>query len=133
LTPLPRDPTIPRGPRPEVLRMPIYEYRCTSCGHTLEVIQKFNDKPLKKCTECSGALEKLISRSAFQLKGGGWYNEGYRGHGASSSTPSTPTPSTDSVAKSDKAGGTKPDGGKKPEGGKKAAAGGCGSGGCGCH
>ena len=49
--------------------MPIYEYRCTSCGHTLEVIQKFNDKPLKKCTECSGALEKLISRSAFQLKG----------------------------------------------------------------
>jgi len=35
--------------------MPIYEYRCTSCGHTLEVIQKINDKPLKKCTECSEA------------------------------------------------------------------------------
>lgn len=123
--------------------MPIYEYRCTSCGHTLEVIQKFNDKPLKKCTECSGLLEKLISRSAFQLKGGGWYNEGYGGHGASSSTPSTSTPSTGSTAKSDKASGTKSDkasgtkpdkaNGTKPEGGKKAAAGGCGSGGCGCH
>ena len=107
--------------------MPIYEYRCTSCGHTLEVIQKFNDKPLKKCTECSGALEKLISRSAFQLKGGGWYNEGYGGgHGASSSTPSK-TPPSDSSAKPAKTGTTKPDGGKK------AAAGGCGSGGCGCH
>jgi putative FmdB family regulatory protein len=100
--------------------MPIYEYRCTSCGHTLEVIQKFDDKPLKKCTECSGALEKLISRSAFQLKGGGWYSEGYGAHGGASS-------STESKPKADKTTGT------KPEGGKKAAAGGCGSGGCGCH
>ena len=108
--------------------MPIYEYRCTSCGRTLEVIQKFDDKPLKKCTECSGALEKLISRSAFQLRGGGWYNEGYGSQGKSSSTPSsTSSSSTDSTSKSDKPAG------KKPEGGKKAAAGGCGSGGCGCH
>lgn len=103
--------------------MPIYEYRCTSCGHTLEVIQKFNEKPLKKCTECSGPLEKLISRSAFQLKGGGWYSEGYGGHGGSSSSTSSGTSDTSS----DKAGST------KPEGGKKAAAGGCAPGGCGCH
>lgn len=108
--------------------MPIYEYRCTSCGRTLEVIQKFDDKPLKKCTECSGALEKLISRSAFQLRGGGWYNEGYGSQGKSSSTPSsTSSSSTESTSKTDKSAG------KKPEGGKKAAAGGCGSGGCGCH
>ena len=108
--------------------MPIYEYRCTSCGHTLEVIQKFDDKPLKKCTECSGALEKLISRSAFQLRGGGLYNEGYGGQGkSSSSTSSTSSSSTDATSKPGKGEGT------KPEGGKKAAAGGCGSGGCGCH
>jgi putative FmdB family regulatory protein len=105
--------------------MPIYEYRCTACGHTLEVIQKLNDKPLKKCTECSGALEKLISRSAFQLKGGGWYNEGYGGTGTSGSSSSSS--SSDTGAKS----GAKP-ADSKPEGGKKAAAGGCGSG-CGCH
>lgn len=106
--------------------MPIYEYRCTSCGHTLEVIQKFNDKPLKKCTECSGALEKLISRSAFQLRGGGWYNEGYGGQGRSSSgtSSSSTTSSSDATSKTTDT---------KPEGGKKAAAGGCGSGGCGCH
>ena len=111
--------------------MPIYEYRCTSCGHTLEVIQKFNDKPLKKCTECSGALEKLISRSAFQLRGGGWYNEGYGGQGKSSSSPSTSsTPSSSSTESTSKPGKATD---AKPEGGKKAAAGGCGSGGCGCH
>src|SRR5262245_62648462 len=108
--------------------MPIYEYRCTSCGHTLEVIQKFNDKPLKKCTECSGALEKLISRSAFQLRGGGWYSEGYGGQGRPSSSTSSSAPSSpsESTSKSGKTTDT------KPEGGKKAAAGGCGSGGCGC-
>ena len=112
--------------------MPIYEYRCTSCGHTLEVIQKLNDKPLKKCTECSGVLEKLISRSAFQLRGGGWYNEGYGGQGksspSSSSSSSSSSPSSaEPVTKPGKTTGT------KPEGGKKAAAGGCGTGGCGCH
>lgn len=114
--------------------MPIYEYRCTSCGHTLEVIQKFNDKPLKKCTECSGVLEKLISRSAFQLKGGGWYNEGYGGQGKSSS-PTSSSPSSSSPASSTTDPATKPGkaNGTKPEGGKKAAASGCGSGGCGCH
>ena len=57
--------------------MPIYEYRCQACGHTLEAIQKVADRPLTKCPECSGKLEKLVSRAAFQLKGGGWYSEGY--------------------------------------------------------
>jgi len=103
--------------------MPIYEYRCKSCGRTLEVIQKVGEKPLTKCTECSGALEKLISRSAFQLKGGGWYNEGYGGgkKGGSSSGSSESSSSSSDAGES------------KPKGGKKAAAGGCGSGACGCH
>ena len=103
--------------------MPIYEYRCTSCGHVLEVIQKLDDKPLTRCTACKGTLEKLISRSAFQLKGGGWYSEGYGGSKGSSSSSSS--------SSSEKADGGSKD--TKPEGGKKAAAGGCGSGSCGCH
>lgn len=57
--------------------MPIYEYRCTACGHQVEVIQKMGDRPLRKCSRCSGRLEKLVSRAAFQLRGGGWYAEGY--------------------------------------------------------
>jgi putative FmdB family regulatory protein len=57
--------------------MPIYEYRCTACGHQLEVMQKMSERPLRKCSKCGGRLEKLISRAAFQLRGGGWYSEGY--------------------------------------------------------
>ena len=57
--------------------MPIYEYRCKSCGKVIEVIQQFSDRPLRKCRSCSGRLEKLISRTSFLLKGGGWYAQGY--------------------------------------------------------
>jgi putative FmdB family regulatory protein len=57
--------------------LPIYEYRCKSCGKVIEVIQQFSDRPLRKCRTCSGKLEKLISSAAFHLKGGGWYAEGY--------------------------------------------------------
>lgn len=57
--------------------MPIYEYRCTACGHLTELIQKMSDRALRKCPKCSGRVEKLISRAAFHLKGGGWYDEGY--------------------------------------------------------
>ena len=66
--------------------MPIYEYRCKSCGTLIEAIQKFDDKPLRKCRECSGRLEKQISRASFQLKGGGWFAQGY-GSGGDSSKP----------------------------------------------
>ena len=59
------------------IRMPIYVYECTKCGATLEAWQKFSDKPLKKCRECSGKLHKLISQSTFHLKGSGWYVTDY--------------------------------------------------------
>ena len=63
--------------------MPIYEYQCKSCGKVIEVIQKFGDRPLRKCRACSGRLEKLISRTSFQLKGGGWFEHGYHNSGGS--------------------------------------------------
>lgn len=54
--------------------MPIYEYQCSACEHQMETIQKFSDEALKDCPECGkAALQKLISNSAFHLKGGGWY------------------------------------------------------------
>ncbi len=59
--------------------MPIYEYRCSRCGHEFEVIQRISDRPLTRCEDCGGRLEKLLSRSAFLLKGGGWYADGYGG------------------------------------------------------
>ena len=59
--------------------MPIYEYQCSTCGEVEEAIQKFSDKPLTKCRHCSGKLHKLISQSAFHLKGTGWYVTDYAG------------------------------------------------------
>lgn len=59
--------------------MPIYEYQCDQCGKVEEVLQKINEKPLKRCTHCSGKLHKLISHSAFHLKGTGWYVTDYAG------------------------------------------------------
>jgi putative FmdB family regulatory protein len=58
--------------------MPIYEYLCESCGKVNEHLQKVGDRPPAKCDECgSRKLAKLVSRSAFQLKGGGWYSDLY--------------------------------------------------------
>jgi len=57
--------------------MPIYEYSCRKCGRTIEIIQKFSDPVAKKHAGCGGALTKLISQSAFQLKGTGWYVTDY--------------------------------------------------------
>jgi len=58
--------------------MPIYEYRCQHCAHELEIMQKMADDPITECPECGqNSLEKLISRSSFRLKGGGWYDSGY--------------------------------------------------------
>ena len=58
--------------------MPIYEYLCEGCGRVSEVIQKLSDSAPKFCPECgSRKIAKLVSRSAFQLKGGGWYADLY--------------------------------------------------------
>ena len=67
--------------------MPIYEYECTKCGKIDEVLQKFSDKPLKKCKQCSGKLHKLISQSSFHLKGTGWYVTDYASKSRNSSSP----------------------------------------------
>lgn len=58
--------------------MPIYEYRRLTDGEVIEVIQKPGEAPLEKCPETGDPVEKLISRSAFQLKGAGWYVNDYK-------------------------------------------------------
>ena len=66
--------------------MPLYEYECTQCGQVEEALQKFSDKPLKKCRQCSGSLRKLISNSSFHLKGTGWYVTDYAKQSATDAT-----------------------------------------------
>jgi len=69
--------------------MPLYEYKCKKCKHRFEQIQKFSDKPVKKCPKCGGPVEKLISASAVQFKGSGWYVSDYgKGSGSKSSSSS---------------------------------------------
>ena len=59
--------------------MPIYEYRCESCGHELEALQKISDAPLNECPSCEKTtLNKLISAAGFRLKGGGWYETDFK-------------------------------------------------------
>lgn len=59
--------------------MPIYEYVCTKCEHSLEAIQKMSDDPLKDCPECGkDALQKKISAAGFRLKGSGWYETDFK-------------------------------------------------------
>jgi putative FmdB family regulatory protein len=59
--------------------MPFYEYQCSSCGHTLEAMQKITDAPLKKCPHCGKSqLQKLMSAPVFRLKGGGWYETDFK-------------------------------------------------------
>jgi len=57
--------------------MPLYEYQCKKCGHRFEKIQKFSDKMVKKCPECGGLVEQMISAPAVQFKGSGWYVTDY--------------------------------------------------------
>lgn len=63
--------------------MPIYEYRCSSCGHQKEFLQKLSDAPLTVCTACGKeTFAKMLTAAGFQLKGSGWYATDFKGRGA---------------------------------------------------
>jgi len=77
--------------------MPIYEYRCDACGHYLETLQKISDPPLTDCHKCGQpALKKLVSASAFRLKGGGWYETDFKTGGKKNVVESDKKDSKDS-------------------------------------
>jgi putative FmdB family regulatory protein len=95
--------------------MPLYEYRCKKCGHLFEKIQKFSDKPVKKCPECGGAVEKTISAPAVQFKGSGWYVTDY------AKKSSSPGSSGDSGSKDKKDDKSKADSGSKESSNKEAS------------
>jgi putative FmdB family regulatory protein len=63
--------------------MPIYEYRCSSCGHQQEFLQKVSDAPQTVCTACGKpTFSKMLTAAGFQLKGSGWYATDFRNKGA---------------------------------------------------
>ena len=82
--------------------MPIYEYRCLDCGHQFELMQKFSDPPAETCMSCSGTVQKLISRSAFHLKGSGWYVTDYGRNGNANGKATGKNDSESSTESNDK-------------------------------
>jgi putative FmdB family regulatory protein len=79
--------------------MPNYEYLCKNCGHRFEQIRKFSDKPLRKCPECGGVIEQVISAPAVQFKGSGWYVTDYAKKGAASTGSSSSSSEGDGATK----------------------------------
>jgi len=67
--------------------LPIYEYECTKCKNRVEIIQKVSDPPLKRCRECKGSLQKIVSAAGLQFKGSGWYITDYAKKNGQPTTP----------------------------------------------
>jgi putative FmdB family regulatory protein len=82
--------------------MPIYEFECRKCKAKLEVYQKMSDKPPVKCRQCGGRLEKLVSASAIQFKGSGWYVTDYAGNGRKAAEKAEKDTAASSPASDDK-------------------------------
>jgi putative FmdB family regulatory protein len=107
--------------------MPIYAYKCGSCGHAKDVLQKISDPALSTCPECgAAAFAKQITAAGFQLKGSGWYATDFRG---GSTAPASK--SEDKPAEAGKTESTPAPAAAKPDA-PSASAGGCG-GSCACH
>lgn len=113
--------------------MPIYEYLCEKCGHEFEREQRITEDPVKVCPECRAKkVRRLISRTAFVLKGGGWYSDLYSsaksgGDSSEKSESSAPAAASETSAKpaASSETSTKSDGGGKGKGkgkGKSAKA-----------
>lgn len=123
--------------------MPIYAYKCGSCGHARDVLQKISDAPLTDCPACGAAsFSKQVTAAGFQLKGSGWYVTDFRG-GSGGAAPaadkaSDKAPEKTAEKASEKAAdkpadsASKPDSGSSSSSSKPDAAGGCGAS-CACH
>ena len=107
--------------------MPLYEYQCKKCGHRFERIQQFSDAPVKKCPDCGGKVEQLISAPTVQFKGSGWYVTDYakKSPGASRSDSKSDSDGKSDSAKDsgskDKDSGTKKESKAKSESGSKSS------------
>jgi len=110
--------------------MPIYAYRCTSCGHAKDVLQKMSDPVLTDCPACGAAtFAKQVTAAGFQLKGSGWYATDFRGGstGASGAAAAGAAATAPAAASTDAAPSSGSDAGSS-----SASSGGCGTS-CACH
>jgi putative FmdB family regulatory protein len=88
--------------------LPLYEYRCTQCGHRFEKIQSFSAEPEVVCPKCGGLLERPLTAPALQFKGAGWYINDYAPKAASSSADKPATESAPAAGDAKPAAESKP-------------------------
>ncbi|MGV0986447.1 MAG: FmdB family zinc ribbon protein [Limnohabitans sp.] len=101
--------------------MPIYAYKCESCGHAKDVLQKISDAPLTDCPACGAPkFSKQLSAPGFQLKGSGWYATDFKGGSGVTGAAAAASPAAAEPAAA------------PAESSTPAAAGGCGAS-CACH
>ncbi|MDI9234748.1 FmdB family zinc ribbon protein [Limnohabitans lacus] len=102
--------------------MPIYAYKCESCGHAKDVLQKISDAPLTDCPACGAPkFSKQLSAPGFQLKGSGWYATDFKGGSGVTGAAAASSPAASEPAPAASTDSSTP-----------AAAGGCGTS-CACH
>jgi putative FmdB family regulatory protein len=112
--------------------MPIYAYKCESCGHAKDVLQKISDAPLTDCPACGKAtFAKQLTAAGFQLKGSGWYVTDFRGGSATGGTSTASAASETSNSAPAESGGTATTSTASASS-DGAASGGCGAS-CACH
>jgi len=102
--------------------MPVYEYRCTSCGERTEAKQHVGDPPLSKCPRCGGALERVISAPALRFKGSGWYVTDYAkraGSGVSGKEETTSAAKPEGTSAKPESASAKPEGASTDKDAKK--------------
>ena len=111
--------------------MPIYAYKCESCGFAKDVLRKMSDLPLTDCPACgASAFKKQLTAAGFQLKGSGWYATDFKGAAAAPASVAAGADAATAPATAD----AKPSesAAAKSESSAPAATGGCG-GSCACH
>jgi putative FmdB family regulatory protein len=109
--------------------MPIYAYKCDSCGHAKDVLQKMSDDPLTQCPSCGApTFNKQLTAAGFQLKGSGWYATDFKGGSSGTSAPAVAAGTAGAAATSSDAGGAS----SSSETSASAAPAACGTS-CACH
>jgi putative FmdB family regulatory protein len=94
--------------------MPTYGYRCGSCGHQFEIVQRISEEPLTACPNCQGKLSKVLYPVGISFKGSGFYSTDYKGAGNGSAGSSNGSASSSEGSSESKA-ETKPESKSKPE------------------
>ncbi|VVD78938.1 FmdB family transcriptional regulator [Pandoraea eparura] len=113
--------------------MPIYAYRCETCGFAKDVLQKMSDDPLSQCPECGkDSFRKQVTAAGFQLKGSGWYVTDFRGGSGGTSAPASGASSGAPAAASGESASSSSAASSSGGESSSAPAASCG-GGCACH